>query len=142
MPRPGKKAKIPSMLLFETGSLSKEEIEVILTTQPIDITFVDANDTVRYYSPSPKRIFARNPAVIGKKVQQCHPPKSIDKVNAILSDFRAGRRDAAEFWINLKGRMIYIRYFALRDKKGSYLGCLEASQDITEIQKLKGEKRL
>jgi PAS domain S-box-containing protein len=127
---------------YETGSLSKEEIGAIFTIQPIDITFVDAKDTVRYYSPSPRRIFARNPAVIGKKVQQCHPPRSIDKVNAILSDFRAGRRDAAEFWINLNGRMVYIRYFALRGEKGKYLGCLEASQDITEIQKLRGEKRL
>ncbi len=82
------------------------------------------------------------PAVIGKKVQDCHPPKSLHKVQQILDDFKNGKRDSAEFWINLKGMKVYIRYFAVRDKDGEYLGCLEVSQDITEIQKIEGEKRL
>ena len=134
--------KKPSRISLPSGSLSQKEIEAMLDTLPVDITFVDAKDTVRYFSQSPKRIFARTPAVIGKKVQQCHPPKSIGKVNRILSGFKSGKSDSASFWINLKGRLIYIRYFAVRDKKGKYLGCLEVTQDITEIKRIEGEKRL
>jgi len=125
-----------------SGTLSRKELEAMLNTLPVDITFVDAKDTVRYFSQSPARIFARTPAVIGRKVQQCHPSKSIDRVNAILSGFRSGKSDSAEFWINMKGRLIYIRYFAVRDRKGRYLGCLEATQDITAIKRIEGEKRL
>jgi len=125
-----------------SGTLSREELEALLNTLPVDVTFVDAKDTVRYFSQSPSRIFARTPAVIGKKVQQCHPSKSIDRVNAILSGFRSGRSDSAEFWINLKGRLVHIRYFAVRGRKGRYLGCLEATQDITAIKRIEGEKRL
>jgi PAS domain S-box-containing protein len=133
---------MPTKISLPSGTLSVKEIEAILDTLPVDITFVDAKDTVRYFSQSPKRIFARTPAVIGRKVQQCHPPKSIDKVNRILADFRSGKSDSASFWINMKGGMIYIRYFAVRDKKGRYLGCLEVTQDITDIMGIKGEKRL
>ena len=96
---------------------------------------------VRYFSQSKDRIFARTKAVIGRKVQQCHPQKSVHVVEQILSDFKSGRRDAAQFWINLKGRLIYIRYFAVR-KDGDYLGCLEVTQDITDIKAIEGEKRL
>ncbi|MCX6815116.1 MAG: PAS domain-containing protein [Candidatus Aenigmarchaeota archaeon] len=149
MPTLGKKSAKPtsndrkaSGISLSSGSLSKEEIEAIFRTQPIDITFVDKKDTVRYFSQSPGRIFARTPAVIGRKVQQCHPPKSIGKVNRILADFRNGRKDVASFWISLKGRMVYIRYFAVRNKKGRYLGCLEVTQDITDIKGIEGEKRL
>ncbi|MEM5812354.1 MAG: PAS domain-containing protein [Candidatus Aenigmatarchaeota archaeon] len=129
-------------LEFDTGSLSKEEIEAVLETLPADLTFVDSKDNVGYFNRLGRRIFPRTPAVIGRNVRQCHPEKSLTKVEQILSEFRSGKRDSAEFWINLKGRMIYIRYFAVRDKKSKYIGCLEVSQDITEIQKLKGEKRL
>jgi DUF438 domain-containing protein len=132
----------PARMAFSSGSLTKDEIEGIFSTLPVDITFVGPNDEVRYFSRFGKRIFPRPLAVIGRKVQQCHPQKSIDRVNAILSDFRSGKRDMAEFWINLKRRMVHIRYFAVRSGRGRYLGCLEASQDITDIQKLKGEKRL
>ena len=127
-------------ITLPTGTLSPKELESLLDGLPVDVTFVDSQDTVRYFNRLGKRIFPRTAAVIGRKVQQCHPQKSLAKVEEILRDFRSGKRDSAEFWISLQGRMVHIRYFALR--KGSYLGCLEVSQDVTEIQKLKGEKRL
>jgi hypothetical protein len=106
------------------------------------MSFVDENDTVRYFNKNGNRIFPRPPAVIGRKVQDCHPQKSVHKVNQILDDFKNNRQNSAEFWIDLKNRKVYIRYFAVRDKDGKYLGCLEVSQDITDIQKIEGEKRL
>jgi len=127
---------------FLTGDLGKEVLDALLETLPVEISFVDENDVVRYFNKDGNRIFPRPPSVIGRKVQDCHPKKSLHKVNQILDDFKNNRRDSAEFWIDLKNRKIYIRYFAVRDKNGNYLGCLEASQDITEIQKIKGEKRL
>jgi PAS domain S-box-containing protein len=133
---------MPGKLELATGTLSLKELDALFNSLPIDITFVDSTDTVRYFNRLGKRIFPRTPAVIGRKVQQCHPQKSIDRVNEILSDFRSGKRDSAEFWINLKGRMVHIRYFPVRDRKGKYLGCLEATQDITGIKRLEGEKRL
>ena len=123
-------------------NLSYEILEAIFDAMPIEISFIDKEDTVRYYSKGDKRIFKRTPSVIGRKVQNCHPKKSVDKVNKILNEFREGKRDSAEFWIDLDNRKIYIRYFAVRDKEGNYLGTLEATQDITDIQKIKGEKRL
>ena len=129
-------------IVFETGSFSKEELETLFNTLPVDMTFVDKEDTVRYFSKAKERIFPRTKAVIGRKVQQCHPPKSIHVVNKILDDFRNGHRHVAEFWIHSKERLIYIRYFAVRDKNGEYLGCLEVTQDITDIKKIEGEKRL
>ncbi|MGQ9632008.1 MAG: PAS domain-containing protein [bacterium] len=108
----------------------------------MDITFVDKEDAVRYFSQSKDRIFVRTKAVIGRKVQQCHPQKSLHVVNRILEDFKSGGRDSAEFWIDFKGRLIYIRYFPVRNKNGEYLGCLEVTQDITDIKKIEGEKRL
>jgi hypothetical protein len=125
-----------------TGEIRKEVLDAVLNTLPIEISFVDENDTVRYFNKNGDRIFPRPPAVIGRKVQDCHPKKSLHKVNQILDDFKNNKRSSAEFWIDLKNRKIYIRYFAVRDKNGKYLGCLEVSQDITEIQKIKGEKRL
>ncbi|MDH5713904.1 MAG: PAS domain-containing protein, partial [Candidatus Bathyarchaeota archaeon] len=119
-----------------------EIIQAILDALPVEISFVDKDDKVRYFSKEGRRIFPRTRAIIGRKVQNCHPQKSIHVVNKILDDFKNKRRDSAEFWINLKGRKIYIRYFAVRDAKESYLGCLEATQDITDIQTVKGEKRL
>jgi len=119
-----------------------EQVETILDTLPVEISFVDASDTVRYYSHGDKRIFRRTPAVIGRKAQNCHPTKSVHIVQQILDDFKAGKRDVAEFWITLGGRKIYIRYFAVRDKAGRYVGTLEATQDITDIKKIEGEKRL
>lgn len=128
-------------IIFETGVFRKEELEILLNTLPIDITFVDKEDTVRYFSQSTERIFPRTKAVIGRKVQLCHPKASLHKVEQILNDFKNNKRDVAEFWINLKERLIYIRYFAVR-KNGEYLGTLEVTQDITDIKKIEGEKRL
>jgi uncharacterized protein len=123
-------------------TLSTETLEAIFDAMPVDITFVDGADTVRYYSRDKDRIFKRSPAVIGKQVQKCHPRQSLDKVEQVVSDLKSGKRKVAEFWIELKGRMIYIRYFPVKDKQGQYIGVVEVSQDITDLQKIKGEKRL
>ena len=124
------------------GDLTIKQIDMMLKNLPVDITFVDENDTVRYYSETPERIFKRTAAIIGRKVQNCHPLASVDKVVKIVEDFRAGKRDVAEFWIQMKGKFIHIRYFAMRDAAGAYKGTLEVSQDLTELRKLEGEKRL
>jgi len=123
-------------------TLSTEVLEAVFDALPVDITFIDETDTVRYYSRGEKRIFRRTPAVIGRKVQQCHPQQSIHKVSQVVGDLKSGARDVAEFWIELKERRIYIRYFPVKDKAGNYLGIVEVSQDITELQKISGEKRL
>lgn len=127
---------------FDTGFLSTGEIEGIFEVLPVDVSFVSAENEVHYFNREKDRIFKRPRSVIGKKVQNCHPEKSLSKVNQIIEDFRTGKRQTAEFWINLKGQMVYIRYFPVRDHSGKYLGCLEVSQDITHIQKISGEKRL
>jgi len=129
-------------LQFETGSLSKDETEAILNALPIDISFVDANDTVKYFNKADKRIFVRTKAVIGRKVQLCHPQKSVHIVNKILEAFKTGKKDSAEFWITMNNRLIHIRYFAVRDKDGEYLGTMEVTQDLTDIKKIEGQKRL
>jgi PAS domain S-box-containing protein len=123
-------------------NLKPEVIEAMLDSMPIEISFVDENDEVKYFNKNGDRIFPRPRSIVGKKVQQCHPQKSLHKVLQILEAFKNGKKDVAEFWINLKGRQIYIRYFPVRDKDGKYLGTLEASQDITDIKKIEGEKRL
>ncbi|MGB6872944.1 MAG: PAS domain-containing protein [Dehalococcoidia bacterium] len=123
-------------------NLSREQLEGILEAIPVEISFVDENDLVKLWNKHETRIFKRPISVIGKSVQNCHPKQSVVKVNQILSDFKSGRKDSAEFWINLGERTVYIRYFAVRDKAGRYLGTLEATQDITEIKKIEGEKRL
>jgi len=127
---------------FETGTLSVGQLEAILDTLPIDISFVDENDAVRYFNKAEKRIFVRTKAVIGRKVQMCHPQKSVHIVNNILESFKAGKKDFAEFWINLNNRLVHIRYFAVRDKNKKYLGTIEVTQDLTDIKKIEGEKRL
>ena len=123
-------------------NLNREQLEGILEVIPVEISFVDENDLVKFWNKHETRIFKRPISVIGKSVQNCHPKQSVDKVNQILSDFKSGRRDSVEFWINLGERKVYIRYFAVRDKAGKYLGTLEVTQDITEIKKVEGEKRL
>jgi len=123
-------------------NLKPEVIEAMLNAMPVEISFVDENDEVRYFNKNGDRIFPRSRSIVGKKIQQCHPQKSLHKVLQILEAFKNGKKDAAEFWINLKGRQIYIRYFPVRDKDGKYLGTLEVSQDITDIKKIEGEKRL
>jgi DUF438 domain-containing protein len=127
---------------LSTGKLSREQIDIMLKSLPMDISFVDEQDEVRYYSDTPRRIFPRSPGVIGRKVQNCHPQKSVHVVQKIIDEFRKGTKDVTEFWIEMEKRFIHIRYFAMRDKEGNYQGTLEVSQDVTEIRKLKGEKRL
>ena len=130
------------VLQFETGSLSKEEVDAILESLPVDVTFIDKGDSVKYFSKFGKRIFARPKAVVGRKVQLCHPKKSVHVVNSILEVFKTGKKDVAEFWIQLNNRTIHIRYFAVRNRNGEYLGTMEVSQDITDIKRIEGEKRL
>jgi PAS domain S-box-containing protein len=130
------------VMRFETGEFSQEELEAILDSLPVDLTFVDRDDSVRYFSQSKERIFPRTKAIIGRKVQQCHPQKSLHVVNQIVEDFKNGKREVAEFWINMDGRLVYIRYFPVRSKEGEYLGVIEVTQDITEVKKIEGEKRL
>ena len=135
-------AALEGILQFETGTLSKEELEALLDSLPVDITFVDKEDAVKYFSKAEKRVFVRTKAIIGRKVQLCHPQKSIHIVNKIVEAFKKGKKDVAEFWIPMNNRLIYIRYFAVRDKNGRYLGIIEVTQDITDIKKIEGEKRL
>ena len=123
-------------------NLSQGQLLGILETIPVDISFVDENDLVRFWNKHETRIFKRPHGVLGKSVQKCHPQHSVDKVDQILSDFKSGKRDSAEFWIDLRGMKVYIRYFAVRDKNGRYQGTLEVGQDITGIKKIEGEKRL
>jgi len=123
-------------------NLTEEQLEAILETIPMEISFVDENDLVKLWNKHETRIFKRPLSAMGKTVQNCHPKYSVDKVNQLLSDFKSGKRDSAEFWINLEERKMYIRYFAVRDRAGRYLGTLEATQDITGIKKIAGEKRI
>jgi DUF438 domain-containing protein len=125
-----------------TGTVGVKELEAILNALPVDATFVDADDRVRYFTHGHERVFARSRAILGRKVQYCHPPSSVDTVDRILGAFRAGRRDRAAFWIQLRGRFVHIEYVALRDAAGTYLGCLEVTQDLTEKRALAGEQRL
>lgn len=125
-----------------TGSLTLEQLLAIFRTLPVDLTFVDADDRVAFYSEGPDRIFARSRAILGRKVQHCHPPRSVHIVDQILEDFRSGRHNVAEFWIHFHGRFVHIRYFAVRDESGRYLGTLEVTQDVTRIRALEGERRL
>jgi DUF438 domain-containing protein len=125
-----------------TGSLPPEILGALFSTIHLDMTWVDADDKVRWFSDSPKRIFPRSPAIIGRDVRNCHPGASVGRVVCILEEFKAGRKDREAFWLTMKGRFIHIEYFALRSPDGNYLGTLEASEDLTEKRKLQGEKRL
>lgn len=125
-----------------SGSLNPDELTAILNTVPFDLTFVDANDKVKYFSQGAERIFDRNRTILGRDVRLCHPPSSVNIVDRIVDDFRSGREDHAPFWIQLHGKFIHIEYFAVRDPEGKYLGTLEVSQELTEKRALEGEQRL
>jgi DUF438 domain-containing protein len=127
---------------LDVGALTAGQINLLLTNLPVDVTFVDENDEVRFFSETRERIFPRSPAIIGRKVQFCHPPASVHRVQQILDDFGAGTRDTAEFWIQSEGLFIHIRYFALRDKTGAYRGTLEVTQELSRVRALDGERRL
>lgn len=127
---------------LDTGRLTAGQIDLMMTHLPVDVSFVDENDTVRYYSGAAERIFPRSPGVIGRRVQDCHPPKSLGVVERILEAFKKGERNTAEFWLDLHGRFIHILYIALRDETGAYRGTLEVSQDASGVRALRGERRL
>lgn len=129
-------------LVFPTGALTPAQLRGLFAALPLDLTFVDANDRVRYFSEGPDRVFARSKAILGRKVQHCHPPKSVHIVEQILDDFKAGRHSVAEFWIPFHDRFVHIRYFAVRDAAGTYQGTLEVTQDLTRLRALAGERRL
>ncbi len=129
-------------LKTETGILDLSQIIMIFNALPVDMTFVDENNKVRFFSRPKDRIFPRSPAVIGRDVKNCHPPESVHVVEEIIDAFKTGRHDSADFWINVKGRTVLIKYFALRGQQGEYKGVLEVSQDVTDIKEIKGEKRL
>jgi DUF438 domain-containing protein len=129
-------------VVLPTGALSLEQLKALFATLPVDVTFVDAEDRVRFFSEGKDRVFARPKATLGRLVQHCHPPSSVDVVERILSDFRAGRQSVAEFWIDFKGRFVHVRYFAVRDAANAYLGTLEITQDLTRERALQGERRL
>ena len=127
---------------FPTGILKLKELMWIFNSLPVDITFVDKDDTVRYFSDNKDRVFIRTRSIIGRKVQNCHPPQSIEIVERILAEFKNGKRDQSDFWINFKNRLIFIKFLAVRDEGSNYLGTIEIIMDITDINSLKGEKRL
>ncbi|GAA0135284.1 DUF438 domain-containing protein [Paenibacillus sp. YSY-4.3] len=130
------------LIRFETGILTSAQLEGIMNHLPVDLTFIDENDVVRYFSHGKERIFARTKAVIGRTVQNCHPPQSVHVVNDLLADFKAGRKDSEDFWIPFKDKFVYIRYFAVRSVEGRYMGTLEFTQNIAPIQALEGQKRI
>ncbi|MFI0428668.1 DUF438 domain-containing protein [Mariniflexile sp. HMF6888] len=127
---------------YDEGYMTPEQVNLLLSFLPVDITYVDENDKVIFYNRGNDRVFARSKGIIGREVRFCHPPKSVNMVLRIVEEFRLGTKDVAEFWFNFKGRIIHIRYFAIRDKNKTYKGVVEMSQDVTDIQKLEGEKRL
>lgn len=127
---------------FDEGYLTMEQVNFIFKFLPIDITYVDENDKVVFYNRGDERVFPRSAGIIGREVKFCHPPKSVDQVLKILEEFKAGRQDTAEFWIQFKGKFIHIRYFAIRDDEKNYKGVIEMSQDVSDIRALEGEQRL
>lgn len=131
-----------SKISFDAGKLTAKEVNSILNTVPIDMTFVGADNRVKYFTQGKERVFPRPITIIGREVKHCHPPKSVHIVESIVEDLRSGKKDNEDFWIRMGEKFVYIRYFAVRDKEGEFLGTLEVSQDIKSITELEGEKRL
>ncbi len=124
----GRPTSFAGALMLPTGNVSLEQLTGVFGTLPLDLTFVDADDRVAFFTEGPDRVFARSKAIIGRKVHNCHPPKSVETVDQILSDFKAGRQNVAEFWINFQEKFVHVRYFAVRAPDGRYLGTVELSQ--------------
>ncbi len=137
-----KSESVGNLVNLGTGNLSIEQIKLIFNHLPVDITFVDENNKVCYFSTPPKRIFPRTIAIIGREVSKCHPPESVHVVEKIVESFRSGEKNKADFWIKMKGEFILIQYFAVRDEQGNYKGVIEVSQEVSGIKALEGEKRL
>ena len=135
-------AQTEGRFTLPTGSFSAEELTAIFNTLPLDITFVDKDDRVRFFSQTPDRAFPRTVSVLGRNVSNCHPPASVHVVESIVNDFKSGKKDHEDFWIGMGGRLIHIRYFALRSPQGDYLGVVETTQDIAPLKDITGEKRL
>lgn len=127
---------------YDEGYMTVEQVNLLFKTMPLDLTYVDENDKVIFYNRGEERVFPRSAGIIGREVKFCHPPKSVGTVLKILDEFRKGTQNESSFWINYKERLIYIRYFAVRDANKNYKGVIEMSQDITDIKKIEGEKRL
>ncbi|MEH7483561.1 DUF438 domain-containing protein [Neobacillus drentensis] len=127
---------------METGILSLKQLELLLNHLPVDITFIDQDDVVRYFSHGKERIFARTKAIIGRTVQNCHPPRSVHVVEELLADFKSGKKESEDFWIKFKDKYVNIRYFAVRNEDGKYIGTLEFTQNIDSIKAIEGEKRI
>ncbi|MFW6140527.1 MAG: PAS domain-containing protein [Acidobacteriota bacterium] len=137
-----KKKKGEKRIKLDEGQLNDEQIRLLLKNLPVDITFVDENDRVCFYSANKDRIFARSPAIIGKSVQNCHPKKSVHIVDRIVKSFKEKKKDKAEFWIQQGDLFIYIRYFPVYDENGDYKGVVEVTQEVSGIRSLKGERRI
>ncbi len=133
---------IEGEVAFDAGSLNPEVLNILLNTLPFDMTFVDDQGYVKYFTQGKERIFDRPLTIVGRHVSMCHPPASVHIVEDIIDSFKTGRKDHEDFWIRMKDMFVHIRYFAVRDKKGKYLGTLEVTQDIKPIVELEGEKRL
>jgi DUF438 domain-containing protein len=133
---------IDDRVRLDEGYMLPEQIKLMLQFMPVDLTYVDENDIVIFYNRGENRVFPRSAGIIGREVKFCHPPKSVDQVLKILEEFKAGRQDEAEFWIEFKEKFIHIRYFAIRDEDKNYKGVIEVSQDVTHIRNLKGQQRL
>jgi DUF438 domain-containing protein len=127
---------------YDEGYLTPEQVNSIFRILPVDITYVNEHDQVVFYNRGEDRVFPRSAGIIGREVRFCHPPKSVDQVIKIVEEFKAGRQDLAEFWINFKGEFIHIQYFAVRDPDGTYRGVIEMSQNVTHVRGLEGEQRL
>jgi hypothetical protein len=130
------------------GELFEDVLEAILETMPIEFSVIDKNDKVLAWNKHETRIFKRSINIVGRDVRDCHPKKSLDKVEQLLREMKEGRRDKARFWIDLpigpegEAQKVLIEYYALRDSEGKYIGCLEATQNIGKLQAITGEKRL
>jgi len=127
---------------YDEGYLTPAQVNSIFRILPVDITYVNEDDQVVFYNRGDDRVFPRSAGIIGREVKFCHPPKSVDQVLKILEEFKAGRQDVAEFWIQFKGQFVHIQYFAVRDEDRTYRGVIEMSQDVTHIRSLEGQQRL
>jgi uncharacterized protein len=139
---PVQEDKVKGDVKFDAGAMNQDEINAVFNTLPLDMTFVDKDGYVKYFSQGKERIFDRPKTIIGRHVNLCHPPQSVHIVENIIESFISGKKDQEDFWINLKDKYVLIRYYAVRSKDGKYLGTLEITEDILPIQKITGEKRL
>ena len=133
---------LDGVLKLSTGELNIEQLELIFKMLPLDVTFIDENDEVRFYSDPVHRVFPRTSSIIGRKVQNCHPPESVSVVNNIIDTFKSGKKNEAVFWIKMGKKYVLIKYFSIRNNQGEYCGILEVTQEISDINKLTGERRL